>query len=766
MTRNPWFVIGAIACVVLSGCGKNAPQYIKRGNELYAAGKYNDAVLNYRNALKKEPKSSEAHYRLALTLLKIDQGLEAYQELGTAIALDPHNSAAKASLGKLAIAVYQAGPRPPAVLYNQARTMSDQLLADNSNSVDGLQIKGALALIDKHPADAVAIFSRGLQVAPDSAELQTSLAEALLKNNQIADGERQAKLAIEHHPDYTPAYDLLYTLYSSQQRFADAESLLKTRRLKNPSDASAVVSLAAFYYQTKKPQDSELIIQSLRDRRGVFPQADLIIGDFHSLSGNWQQALADYQRGASADKVRETTYQERIARVLAILGRRDESLKTAEAILAKDPHNVAARAIKIQVLNTMPAPESRKTAATIAKDLARDAPADARVQMIAGQAFLAAGNVDEAEKRFYQAAADDGASSASPWLALAEVNMMRKNYARALDYSNNALTVKPGDETARMLHIAALTATGSYAAAKTEAQQLSGSASAQRSAQTQLAVLALLQKRYADAEATFRKLYQEDNSNVSALAGLVQTYQAENQPNRALDLMQSESKRLGGSVRAESLLVDAAEQAGNGDLAMAELRKMAAQNPNSVDIQVRVADEERARGNLAAALSAYQHVRQLDPKHKDLEKVMGTVQQDMGDTAGAIASYRKAIEDQPDDLSAANNLAFLLADSGGDLNEALQLATNALRKSPTSPAIQDTLAWIDIKKGNAGAALPILTSLTRKYPDVMVVRYHYAVALLQSGNRQLAKQQFETVLAKNPPKTVAASIRGFLAEAQ
>ena len=60
----------AAACFGLVACGKSATQYIERGNQLFAAGHYGDATLNYRNALKKSPDSGEAYYRLGLSLLK------------------------------------------------------------------------------------------------------------------------------------------------------------------------------------------------------------------------------------------------------------------------------------------------------------------------------------------------------------------------------------------------------------------------------------------------------------------------------------------------------------------------------------------------------------------------------------------------------------------------------------------------------------------------------------------------------------------------
>ena len=48
---------------------------------------------------------------------------------------------------------------------------------------------------------------------------------------------------------------------------------------------------------------------------------------------------------------------------------------------------------------------------------------------------------------------------------------------------------------------------------------------------------------------------------------------------------------------------------------------------------------------------------------------------------------------------AANNLAWMYAETGENLDMALQLAQAAARRLPNIPAIQDTLGWIHHKKG-------------------------------------------------------------------
>ena len=80
--------------------------------------------------------------------------------------------------------------------------------------------------------------------------------------------------------------------------------------------------------------------------------------------------------------------------------------------------------------------------------------------------------------------------------------------------------------------------------------------------------------------------------------------------------------------------------------------------------------------------------------------------------------------------------------------------------------MQDTLAWIQIKRHNTAEALHILRTLTDKYPEDNTFRYHYAVALIESGDRAAAKQQAETALSKKPPAELAAQLRNLLAQAK
>ncbi|HYK18426.1 MAG TPA: tetratricopeptide repeat protein [Bryobacteraceae bacterium] len=759
----------AAACVFIAvfsyGCGRNASQYLARGNQFFDSGKYDDAAINYRNAIKKDPKSGEAYYHLALALTRLGKGGEAYQALLHAVELSPENTAAKVQLANLSLAAYAQDPKRTAAFYERAAKIADQLLKADPNSSDGLRLKGSIALIDNHPGEAVNLLRKSLQASPSSAEIHTELMEALLRDNQPEEGEREARAVIAQHPDYGVVYDLLLNQYVLEKRWDDGEALLKLRIANQPKDPSPIVRLAAFYVGRQRRDQADKVIDSMVAKHDIFPEADLLAGDFHAMVRASEKALEDYQRGLKRDKTREKIYQLRSAGMLAVLGRRDEALKAIDEYLTANPKDVAGEALKVSLLLEKGGAENKKSAAAIANDLAASAANNARIQLLTAQAALSNGEFDHATTRLQQVAKLEPRSTI-PHLALARVYQVRKNYTAMLEEANAALAINNREETAHLYRVVALTGTGSFALAKTEAEQLARDATHARQAEMQLGIIALKEKKYAQAQEYFQKVYREGDQDVSPLAGLVTSLIAQNNSDRALALLAAEERRKSDSIPVQSLTAATAQAAGKNDLARSELQKVADESPNSAQVQIRIGELERKRRNWKAAIEAFQKAHQLEPNAKGIDALIAMVQDESGDKAAAMASYRKALAESPDNPLIMNNIAYLIAETGGDLAEANRLATQGLRKAPKNQSMRDTLGWVELQQGNVSAALPMLSSLINENPDNVTFRYHYAAALLKSGDRAAAKRQLEAALAKQPTQPIEKNIRALLAQAQ
>jgi len=124
-----------------------------------------------------------------------------------------------------------------------------------------------------------------------------------------------------------------------------------------------------------------------------------------------------------------------------------------------------------------------------------------------------------------------------------------------------------------------------------------------------------------------------------------------------------------------------------------------------------------------------------------------------------VATYQKILQLQPDHPIALNNLAYIMAESGGDLDQALTLAQRARQKLPNDLNVADTLGWIYIKKNLSDQAIEIFRDLVKKQPQSSTFHYHLGMALYQKGDKLGARQALQAALRQKPSPEEAAKIK-------
>ena len=106
----------------------------------------------------------------------------------------------------------------------------------------------------------------------------------------------------------------------------------------------------------------------------------------------------------------------------------------------------------------------------------------------------------------------------------------------------------------------------------------------------------------------------------------------------------------------------------------------------------------------------------------------------------AITTYSPLVALNPRFAPAANNLAYLYSERGGDKEKALQLAQIAKEVAPDDPHISDTLGWILYKRGVHQRALGLLNESAAKLPENSEVQYHFGMAAYKSGDKESARR--------------------------
>jgi len=124
--------------------------------------------------------------------------------------------------------------------------------------------------------------------------------------------------------------------------------------------------------------------------------------------------------------------------------------------------------------------------------------------------------------------------------------------------------------------------------------------------------------------------------------------------------------------------------------------------------------------------------------------------------------YDAAIKLEPTNAVMLNNYAYLLAQTGGNLDNALSYAQRAMQSKPEVDEIADTLGWIYLKKQLTDNAIEMFQKVVNKQPKNPVYRYHLAMALDQKGDRAEAKRHVQLALQNNPPRQEVENMKRLL----
>ena len=137
------------------------------------------------------------------------------------------------------------------------------------------------------------------------------------------------------------------------------------------------------------------------------------------------------------------------------------------------------------------------------------------------------------------------------------------------------------------------------------------------------------------------------------------------------------------------------------------------------------------------------------PENLEARLLLGTLADAAGDLDGAKEYYLDALQLDPTYAPAANNLAYILVRQGGDLDEALRLATIALEKMPDDALVLDTVGLIHLRRGEPELARGYLVRSVAKDANNPVFLYHLGLAHFEQGDTGKAGELLAGALAFN-----------------
>jgi tetratricopeptide (TPR) repeat protein len=766
-------IITAVLALVSCSRDPNVAKrrYLESGNKYYAKGKFKEARIMYLNAKAKDQRWGPAYYRLGLTALKLGSVTEAVNAFRRAVELLPASDAdhwdAAIKLSELylvATSGMDANSRKPYL--DDVEGYCTALLKRDPNSYDGHRLTGDLDFVravelfkvssrDQGKAfldQSIAEYRKAEAIKPGQVGVVMQLARSLAAETQYPEVEKLYRGVIEKDKTYQLAYTELYRLLLIQGKPADAEQVLQLGIQNNPKQFGYLTLLAMHYYMQKQRDLMVNVLNQIKSHAKEFEQAYFTVGDFYLRMGDGDAAVREYREGMSKDVKRKTTYQKRIIEVLMRQGKRTEAAEMNSQILKADPNDNDARGLAATFLLDK---GDVSRALSELQAVATQSPKNPVAQFNLGRAHAARGEWEQA-RQLYQKAIDLRPDYVLARLALAQLQLTRGDFDAALKTAQATLAIDRNNSNALLIESAALMGQKKFSESRQLLDAMLKANASSPDVLFQLGVVNLAENKYKEASDAFRRSYDLNPANSRGLMGVVETEMAQNHPDQALQLLQAESAKAPTRMDLTMALGNTAVRAGKFDAAISYFEKVGSSlekgSKQQGDIYLRIGETYRRKGDLTNSIVALQKAREILPENGVVLSTLGLVLEAAGRWSEARQVYEVVIKLEPNNAVALNNLAFLLSEHGGDLDDALTKAQRAKQLFPNLSEISDTLGWIYLKKNLTDNAIDIFKDLVTKVPTQAVFRYHLGMAYSQKGDKTRALKELQDALKYNPTK--------------
>jgi tetratricopeptide (TPR) repeat protein len=736
----------ALALVLAAGCSRD-PQvrkkkYLDKGVSYSEKGKCDEAIIEYQNSIQIDPDFAAAHYELARCLIKKGDWTRAFQELSRTVQLDPQNLKAQLDLADLYLVgrrFQEAHDHASVVLQRDPQNAQAQGILSNSDAALGDLKK---ALIEAQQA---------VLMDPSRSQSYVNLGFIYERSNDMAAAERHLD------PKSMAPIVALGSFYQRQKRWPDAEKQYQAAIALDPQNPSARVGLANLYLAQGNKAAAERTMQEAKNALKDNPAGYRLLGDFFLSQGQLDKAVIEFAAlysQHSKDKAIAETY----VQLLVQQNRLDEATQVNDAILENFPADPDAMILQGAILNRQ---QKQSDAVHILEQAVKDAPDHAVGHFQLGLAYAGTKNFGQAETQWRETVRLRP-SMPDAHRELADL-ALQKHDAKLLAESGAALkSIAPGAADGYIYEAEAFFWQGNQAAAEADLKQAIEIAPQNPAGYIQLGNLRVSQKKPDEAEKCFAQALKLDASSSDALTGLMNIAVERKDMAKALRLVQQQIALVPNNSNFYLLLGQIELRSQDQAKAENAFQKAIELDKKNVPAVLLLGGVQIARGSVDQAISEYQRAIQDNPGDARLYVSLGGAQEARKDWQQAQDAYKKALEIQPGYPLAANNLAYVMLEHGGNVNVAFSLAQAARKGLPKDAFSADTLGWAYYKQGIYNSAIETLKEAVEASPDNPTYHYHLGMAYQKTNNLQLARKQFEIALRLDPKSSQANEMKELL----
>ncbi len=754
---------------------KNALQVLKTTVIFQLTGLHDgNAVQTLELALSHYPDDTELLLLLASYELQNNKLTESEANFKKVISIEPDNlittTSLKANIGLARVQILNNR-------LDEAKTTLALVLKSNKNNPHANYLSGFISFSQQDYELAEKYIRNLLSILPNHTQSQQLMGKIKHALNDYQQAAHHLSLYLSVAPGDTATRMLLTQTYIRLNQAKQAQSTLQPLLDETPDDAAVQSLLGQIAFlkgdMSKGIESLKKAVKSRPDNITLHKQ----LINAYIAAGKTEQALTQINTFKGLSNNTEEAQRLTISAYLAA-NKTDSAMKVANEILLTDPDNTAILALKGSIYATNNEPQQARNYFNRALQLQQSHPA-----ATIGLARLEskAGDFDKAIQ-LYKKLIESEQAGILPMLALSELAAQQQRTDDMLSWLEKARTTAPSD-------LRPLLILGNYylrLAQADEASTYSQKAleiSPGHAGSLNLHGRVLIaQKRFNEALLPLQTLLKRQPDSTSAQLLLAEAFLRLGETTKAHEYLLAVLKKQPDNLLAIILMTEAEFNARNYDSSLHYAKRVQQLQPDLFTGYMMEGNIWLARQNHNKARAAYTKAWQRQQtadlairlsfvtKHTDtfdaaIKPLLSWLEQHPEDTTvriyladiylkenhhnNAIKEYKIILKNEPENISALNNLAWLYSQQ--DKPEALNLAARAYRLTQTNPYVLDTYGWILVQQGEVDKGLRLLEQAKELLPDSLEVRYHYAAALIKSGRADEGRYILEELIKQGKP---------------
>ncbi|MDH4186492.1 MAG: tetratricopeptide repeat protein, partial [Nitrospira sp.] len=479
----------------------------------------------------------------------------------------------------------------------------------------------------------------------------------------------------------------------------------------------------------------------------AYPQDErpyIHLGDLYHWIGNRDKALASY-RQAETLNAKSLIARDKLTALYLDTGNLGEAEPRVKAILDKNSVDLSGRFFNARILL---AKGNFDEAISLFQALIKSEPQFAPAHYFEGVAYARKHQLPQAQAAFTEAVRLNPAM-AEARTSLAELFLGEGSFDLALEQAQAAIQLNPRNLQATVILGDAYLRKGDLAKSKKVYEVIAKALPKEPLAPYRLGLVAHAEKNEAKALAYFEEALTLKPSAIEPIAQIVSIHLAQGKPVEARERVLRQVAAAPTSASHQSLLGELWMKSKDMGQAEAAFKKAIELDSSMLLAYLNLGQLYFQTGKVDQAVSEYEVVLTKNPQAIQAHMMLGVIHAANKEYDQAKVRYEKILGINPKFSPAANNLAWLMIEQGGNLDMALNHAQTAREQQPADPAIADTLGWLYYKKNAFVLANNLLKEAVEKLPANPLVQFHLGMAQYKNGDKEGAKKSLQTALKLN-----------------